>query len=393
MRTLSWKISELILVVVVLTVIFLKGCMDDSTTTQVNGENIELQSAFGGLSFSRPVAMVPVPSKDNEWLVAEKAGSIYKVVQQGSDFSKQLFLDISDRVEAPGEGGLLGLAFHPQYDQNGEIFVSYTTAGSPLISTVSRFTGAVGANPDPNSEQVLLQLDQPYSNHNGGEVAFGPDGYMYLGFGDGGSEGDPQGNAQNTTSLFGKMLRLDVNNGQPYAIPADNPFAAGGGRGEIYALGMRNPWRWSFDRQTGQFWVADVGQDAWEEIDIVQKGGNYGWNIKEGSHCYNIVNCDSVAQAAKAIDPVAEYSHSEGCSVTGGYVYRGQLIKSLQGRYIFGDFCSGRIWSLTQTNGGYDRKLLFESNLSISSFAEDNHGEIYVVHYRGGIYKIVPAGT
>ena len=394
MRKLSWKIGEKLLAVVILSATLVTGCFEDSTA-QLAGVNVQLQPAFGDLSFSQPLAMLPVPSKNNEWLVVEKAGRIYNVTQQGNGFTKQVYLDISNRVNAQyGESGLLGMAFHPQYSQNGRIIVSYTATGSPLISTVSRFTGVAGANPLPDSEQVLLQLNQPYSNHDGGQVAFGPDGYLYMGFGDGGSGGDPLGNGQNTGVLLGKILRVDVDNGQPYAIPADNPFAnSGTGKGEIYAWGFRNPWRWSFDRQSGELWVGDVGQNAWEEIDIVQKGGNYGWNIKEGSHCYATANCQSAAAAAKAIDPVAEYSHSEGCSVTGGYVYRGRLIPALQGRYIFGDYCSGRLWILTPkaTGSGYDRSLLVDSSLSIASFAEDHQGEVYVVDLAGAVYKIVPA--
>jgi glucose/arabinose dehydrogenase len=396
MRMTSRSTGKTFLALVILSTAILSGCFEDSTaTTSLAGVNIQLQRAFGDLSFTQPLAMLPLPSKNNEWLVLEKQGLIYRVVLQEGIYSKQLYLDISSRVNAQySESGMLGLAVHPQYAQNGEIYVSYTATGSPLISTVSRFTGVAGANPSPDSEQVILQINQPYSNHNGGEVAFGPDGYLYMGFGDGGSGGDPQGNGQNTSSLLGKILRIDVDNGQPYAIPGDNPFAdSNTDRREIFAWGLRNPWRWSFDRQNGELWVGDVGQNAWEEIDIVRSGGNYGWNIKEGFHCYATADCQSVANAAKVIDPVTEYSHSEGCSVTGGYVYRGQQIKPLQGGYIFGDYCSGRIWMLspTSSNNTYDTKLLFDSELSISSFAEDNQGEVYVVHLGGAIYKIVPA--
>ncbi|KPJ95194.1 MAG: hypothetical protein AMJ53_03295 [Gammaproteobacteria bacterium SG8_11] len=377
----------------------LGGCLERSTATdQTLGAGLKLQRVFPELEFFQPVALLPLPSNNTQWWVVEKQGRVFSVLEQQGKYTKQLVVDLSDRVNSShNEGGLLGLAFHPQYKENSQIFLSYTADGSPLISTISRFKTIAGNKIDAASEQVLLQVDQPYGNHNGGQIAFGPDGFLYIGLGDGGSAGDPEGNGLNPKTLLGAMLRIDVDNGKPYAIPKDNPFASSAdGRGEIYAWGMRNPWRWSFDRKSGELWVADVGQNKWEEINLVSQSGNYGWNIKEGKHCYAPRNCDAAAGAANVIDPVAEYSHDQGCSVTGGYVYRGGKIQSLQGTYLFGDFCSGRIWGLTakdqkdKNQRSFDQKLLIKSDLMISSFAEDNQGEIYVIHYDGEIYKIVP---
>jgi glucose/arabinose dehydrogenase len=325
---------------------------------------------------------------------------VFRISGKDGKHAKELMVDISGRVNSsPNEAGLLGLAFHPRFTENGQVFLSYTASGRRLTSTVSRFKVTADGRIAADSEQVLLKVEQPYGNHNGGQIAFGPDGLLYMGLGDGGSAGDPKDNGQNPKTLLGAILRIDVDNGDPYAIPKDNPFASSDkGRGEVYAWGMRNPWRWSFDRNTGELWVGDVGQNDWEEIDLVTHAGNYGWNIKEGTHCYAIDDCETPALKARLIDPVAEYGHDLGCSVTGGYVYRGQGIASLQGTYVFGDFCSGRIWGLTpegQTQDGrkkFQKSLLEDSDLMIASFAEDNQGEIYVIHYDGEIYKIVPAG-
>ncbi len=384
---------------ITMSAVVLCGCFEKSTATdQTADATIRLQRMFQGLDFFQPVALLPVPNEINQFWAVEKQGRVFRIVSQQGKYAKELVVDISDRVNSsPNEAGLLSLAFHPQYDKNNQIFLSYTATGPQLTSTISRFQ-APGGRIDADSEQVLLQVAQPYGNHNGGQIAFGPDGYLYIGLGDGGSAGDPKNNGQNPQTLLGAILRLDVDNGTPYAIPKDNPFAASeDGRGEIYAWGMRNPWRWSFDRKTGELWVGDVGQNKWEEINLVRQSGNYGWNLKEGTHCYAKHNCDSADLKARLVEPVAEYSHDHGCSVTGGYVYRGNQIRSLQGTYVFGDFCSGRIWGLSpsgdpgKSQGGFEKKLLVKSDLMISSFAEDNQGEIYVIHYDGEIYKIVPA--
>lgn len=382
----------------------LSGCFEKSTATdQKTDARITLQRVFQDIKFVQPVALLSVPNTSNQWWVVEKQGRVFRLMNDGGKHSKQLLLDITAHVNAnPNEAGLLGLAFHPQFDKNNEVFLSYTATGRKLTSTISRFKATAEGHITADSEQVLLQVEQPYGNHNGGQIAFGPDGYLYIGLGDGGSGGDPEGNGQNTKTLLGAMLRINVDiddsNGQPYVIPKDNPFAGSDqGRGEVYAWGMRNPWRWSFDRKTGELWVGDVGQNDWEEINLVTQAGNYGWNLKEGTHCYAVDDCDTGDLKARLIDPVAEYSHDQGCSVTGGYVYRGTNIQSLQGTYVFGDFCSGRIWGLSPTgeanNGSrnFQKELLMKSDLNIASFAEDNQGEIYVIHYDGEIYKIVPA--
>ncbi len=298
-----------------------------------------------------------------------------------------VFADIGDRVEAgPSEAGLLGMTFDPDFASNGLVYLSYTR-GAPLTSVLSRFSSHDGGlSLDAASEEVLLEVPQPYGNHNGGQIAFGPDGYLYFGLGDVGAGGDPHGNGQNTETLLGAMLRLDVGGPSPYTIPPDNPFAGGGGRPEIYAYGLRNPWRWSFDRQTGVLWVGDVGQDEWEEIDLVAAGDNLGWNLWEGSHCFTPSACRSEG----VVMPVAEYSHEFGCSVTGGYVYHGKAIPGLYGHYLYGDFCSGRIWELDSGNIQVGPRILLLSGKRIASFAEDRDGELYLLDYAsGGIFRLV----
>lgn len=268
------------------------------------------------------------------------------------------------------------------------MFLSYTRDGSPLVSVISEFAvGPGGTSFDPDSERIILTLDQPYGNHNGGKIVFGPDGYLYIGFGDGCAGGDPQGNGQSTRTLLGALLRIDVDSGAPYAIPADNPFATGGGAPEIYAWGLRNPWRFSFDSATGALWLADVGQDRWEEIDIVERGGNYGWNLREGAHRYA-----RGTAPRPLVDPVFDYGHDQGCSITGGYVYRGRAIPALGGIYVFGAVFSGRVWGLFAEVNGYVAPRLLDADINISSFGEGLDGELYVVDLGGGgIYTLVPA--
>lgn len=294
------------------------------------------------------------------------------------------FLDLTERVRYGGEQGLLGLAFHPSYKTNGRFFVNYTRRPDGA-TVVSEFK--VSGNPDlaATEEKQLLVVPQPYANHNGGMVEFGPDGFLYIGLGDGGAGGDPGNRGQDRNELLGKLLRIDVDRGTPYGVPRDNPFASGGGRPEIFAYGLRNPWRFSFDRQTGELWAADVGQNEWEEIDVVRLGGNYGWRIMEGRHCF--LPREGCMQKG-LVPPVAEYGHEKGrCSITGGYVYRGATIPALQGAYLYGDYCSGEIFSLV--NGV--PQLVLSSELSISSFGQDQDGELYVVDHGGGIHRIVEA--
>jgi glucose/arabinose dehydrogenase len=320
---------------------------------------VDLQSAFDG---------------SGRLFVIEKYGAI-RIVKDGQMLD-QPFLNIDDRVnDERNEMGLLGLAFHPNYEQNGYFYVNYTGEGGH--TRISRFQ-ASNDIADPNSERVLMVIDQPYPNHNGGAVVFGPDGHLYLGLGDGGSGGDPHKNGQNTSTLLGKVLRVDVNNGDPYSIPADNPFG-----NEVWAYGLRNPWRMSFDRATGDLWIGDVGQNQYEEINYLPAGSpggaNFGWNVMEGTHGY-----DGFPQSDLLL-PAVEYSHDFGCSVTGGYVYRGSM-PEWKGIYIYGDYCSGTVWGLTLLNGQWQSQVLFETDLRITSFGEDEAGELYLVSDTGAVY-------
>jgi glucose/arabinose dehydrogenase len=319
--------------------------------------------------------------------IVEKPGRI-RIVENGQLLANP-FLDITGMVGSGGsEQGLLGLAFHPDYKTNGYLFVNYTDRNGNTV--IARFQAASPDSVDPATQKVLLNVNQPYPNHNGGVVAFGPDGYLYLGLGDGGSGGDPNGNGQSTNTLLGKILRLDVNNGDPYAIPADNPFVGNSNAmQEIWAYGLRNPWRFSFDKANGNLFIGDVGQNAYEEIDFVPAGTagglNFGWNIREGLHPFK----GEAPAGIQLVDPVAEYSHGEGCSVTGGYVYRGPSLPEFNGLYLFGDYCSGTVWGLISAGSGAQAQVLFQSGVSISTFGVDEAGEIYLADYRGGtIYKL-----
>jgi len=312
--------------------------------------------------------------------VIEKVGRI-RIIDNSQLFETP-FLDITDQVGSSGnEQGLLGLAFSPGYHENGRFFLNYTDA--PGDTVIARFQVSSDPNAaDPTSEVALLRIDQPFPNHNGGGLAFGPDGYLYAGLGDGGSRGDPSGNAQNTQVLLGKILRLDVDSADPYTVPTDNPFGD-----EVWAYGLRNPWRFSFDRSTGDLYIGDVGQNQWEEIDFLAAGSpggtNFGWDHREGAHDYEGGGPEGM------IDPVAEYSHPEGgCSVTGGYAYRGSM-PEWNGIYLYGDYCTGMIWGLTQIDGSWQTQLLFDVDVTITSFGQDENGEIYLVSDNGGIFRLV----
>jgi glucose/arabinose dehydrogenase len=327
---------------------------------------------------------------DDRLFIVEQRGVVRITDENG--LRQEPFLDIRDRVLDTGnEQGLLGLAIHPDFAANGAFYVNYTRGTGDTV--IARFQA--GADPnraDPTSEFVLLQIDQPYPNHNGGRVVFGPDGYLYIGTGDGGSQGDPQGRAQNPDSLLGKILRLDVDGGEPYAIPPDNPFAAGGGRPEIWALGLRNPWRFDFDPATGDLFIGDVGQNQWEEIDFLSSGTaagiNFGWDRREGLASYEGDSSPAFT------DPVAVYSHGEGgCSVTGGEVIRDPSLPEWQGIYLYGDFCSGLIWGLFRDgSGAWQNRLLFDSGFRITSFGSGVDGTIYVLDRSGEVYRLARGG-
>jgi uncharacterized repeat protein (TIGR03806 family) len=372
---------------------------------------LSVQRVFPNLTFTEPVAMVQAPGDSTRWFVVEKPGIIRVFTNNPIVATMQVFLDIRDRVVQLGqcECGLLGIAFHPNFPTENRVYINYNDRQFRSITSEFRTTGG-GSTLDPNSERVLLTVDKPSDNHNGGQLNFDADGFLYLGLGDGGGGGDPQENAQNPMRLLGKMLRIDVDSqpgGQPYGLPADNMFPGNprcnlNGSGtqncpEIYAMGLRNPWRWSFDRQTGTQWVADVGQGAWEEINIVTRGGNYGWDHREGAHCFEP---QSGCQTAGLIDPVAEYDHSIGEAITGGYVYRGTQTTELFGRYIFADFGSGMIASLTPGPGGtYTIATHVQAGsapsgapgvLNISAFGESNGGELYAVDFsRGQLFQLM----
>jgi glucose/arabinose dehydrogenase len=346
---------------------------------------VRLEEVASGLD--APVYLT-APAGDPRLFVVEQPGRI-RIVKDGRLLPTP-FLDLTDRVRSGGERGLLSVAFHPDYARNGRLFVYYTDRNGD--TRVERYT--VTADPDradPASAQPILSVEQPYANHNGGLVVFGPDGKLYVGLGDGGSGGDPHGNGQDLGTMLGKILRIDVDAGDPYAVPQDNPFVGrAGARPEIWAYGLRNPWRFAFDHSAGLLYIADVGQNEWEEIDVApaDRGGlNYGWNTMEGSHCFRSSSCARNGLTA----PVVEYPHSEGCSVTGGYVYRGRRAPSLAGRYVYGDYC--QVWVRTlrrSTSGDPEQQTLALGDVgSILSFGEDSAGELYLLSSNGKVYRLV----
>lgn len=347
----------------------------------------QLTPTFSNLSFNSPVELKPAGDGSNRLFVLEQRGLIKVFRNEASVTQAETFLDISARVSAGGETGLLGIAFHPNFSTNGQFFLNYTRqSNGQLQSVISRFQSnrTVG---DAASEEILLTFNQPYSNHNGGSILFGKDGFLYIATGDGGSGGDPQNYAQNLGSLLGKILRIDVNlkeNGLNYAIPVDNPFkTTANARPEIYAYGLRNPWKVTEDRATGKFWIADVGQNAREEVDILEKGGNYGWKVAEGKICYSPSNnCNRTG----FVEPVFEYGTSEGRSITGGYVYNGTRLSAIKGQYIYGDYVSGTIWALKYEEASKQATNTMLTRLvgSLSSFGEDEAGELYLLNYQTG---------
>ena len=374
---------------------------DDSGATPPPPVPLHLERIDQGLSLSFPVFLTAPLGDASRLFVVEKGGKI-KVVNKATGSLIGTFLDISTLVSTGGEQGLLGLAFDPQYAINGRFYVSYTDKTGVGNSVIARYL----VSPDPNvavggpADLVILTVTQPFANHNGGMIAFGPDGMLYIGFGDGGSAGDPGNRAQNPNELLGKLLRIDVSQSTStppaYAIPQDNPFVGQSGvRGEIWSLGLRNPWRYSFDRQTADLYIADVGQGNWEEVDVATLAGgggrgiNFGWNVMEGNHCFSpSTGCNMTGLTP----PRLEYDHGSGaCSIAGGYAYRGAAIPALQGTYFYGDFCAGFVRSFRLVNGNATETfdwIALRPGGNITSFGEDASGELYIMTSGGGLYRI-----
>lgn len=357
------------------------------------GGSLGLLPVASGLS--SPVFLTAAPGDSSRLFIVEKVGRI-RIVKDGVLLA-QPFLDLTDSVTNGSEQGLLGLAFYPDYATSGRFVVSYTSPHGALsggTSVIARYqVSAVADSADPASGSTLLTLDQPYSNHNGGMIAFGPDHYLYIGFGDGGGGGDPLATGQDRSDLLGSMLRLDVNVAGSYAVPGTNPFvASGSARHELWNYGLRNPWRFSFDRQSGDLYIGDVGQGAFEEVDVQPAGDaggeNYGWNTMEGLGCYNAATCN---QSGLTL-PVLDYDHGQGCAITGGYVYRGAAIPELQGHYLYADYCSGWVrsfqWQGGQAANPQDRPTLSPGS-GITSFGEDAAGELYILQESGAVFRIV----
>lgn len=362
-----------------------------TATTIPVADSFTAKLVLGG--FTRPTMVTNAGDGSNRLFVLEKPGRI-RVIKAGLLLAEP-FLDISSLVKSnSSEQGLLGLAFHPDFEKNGRFFVAYSAQNAD--NTVAEYRVATpGADVASTSTgKVLLAVPDQYANHNGGMLAFGPDGFLYISMGDGGSGGDPNGNGQNLNSLLGKLLRVDVNSGSPYGIPATNPFVPrSDARNEVWAYGLRNPWRFTFDRETGDLWIGDVGQNKYEEVDFQgadSKGGeNYGWNTMEGNHCYKP---ESGCSEQGLVKPVFEYDHGQGCSVTGGYVYRGKAIPSLVGRYLFADYCQTTLWATTKDAGGtFTTNKIGKVPEGVSSFGEDEAGEVYLsIDGEGAIYRLVP---
>ncbi|MDX1404153.1 MAG: PQQ-dependent sugar dehydrogenase [Woeseiaceae bacterium] len=365
--------------------------------------NVSTEVVFNAVSMASPVALLQAPGDNSRWFVVEQQGIVRSFPNDPnvSNADVGVFADIRLRVLGGGERGLLGMAFHPAFGGgNFEVFLSYTgtNAGESIINRFRSIDN--GATLDTSVDDIVLTIPQPFANHNGGNIAFGPDGFLYAGWGDGGSAGDPNDHAQDTSNLLGTITRIDVDSAMPYAIPADNPFAGnaanpctqgfgGGDCPEIYAYGFRNPWRWSFDRLTGELWVGDVGQNQWEEVDLVTAGGNYGWRCREGMHDFDLTGSGC---GGALIDPITEYDHSLGQSITGGYVYRGSAIPELQGFYVYGDFVTGRIFAIAATSQqGTVGEEIFNTPFNISAFAQDQDSELYIVDYGGSVHRIIDA--
>jgi hypothetical protein len=352
---------------------------------------VGLEEVAAGLSF--PLYLTSPPG-DSRLFIAEKGGAI-RLVKDGALLPAP-FLDLTGKVSTGGEQGLLGLAFDPGYATNGRLVVHYTDPSGNTVVSAFHVAAENADQADPTSETVLLAVQQPFSNHNGGQILFGPDGMLYIGLGDGGSEGDPAGRGQSLDDLLGDILRVDVSSGTSYTVPPDNPFVGrGDARPEIWSYGLRNPWRFSFDPATGDLYIGDVGQNEWEEVDVVSaaqgagRGANFGWNVMEGTHCYASPSCDPSAFTA----PVLEYSHRLGCSVSGGYVYRGAAIPALQGHYFYADYCQGWVRTFRLQDGQAVEQRQWPTLApggAVPSFGQDSNGELYVMSAEGRVFRIVP---
>ncbi len=372
-----------------------------STTVLAEAPKVEIVQAFPELRIARPIVVTHANDGSNRLFVASQLGKIYCFENKADVSEPNLYLDIEESVryiDKENEEGLLGFAIHPDYKKNGQFFLFYTTTDEPHVSVISRFnvSSTDPSKADPDSEVELMRIPQPFWNHNGGTLAFGHDGYLYIALGDGGKANDPFKNGQNLATLNGSILRIDVDKKSKdhnYAIPADNPFVGlKEARPEIYAYGFRNVWRLSFDRKTGALYAADVGQNIWEEINIVVKGGNYGWNLREAKHKFG----ENGSEASdKLIDPIFEYHHDVGKSITGGHVYRGSAVPSLKGMYMYADYVSGKVWALEHTPSGkiLGNHEIKSMNLPIITFGEDEQGEVYLTTQLGGgiIYKFATA--
>ena len=388
----------------------LSYCLSASAEVDESPIDIKIVPAFTDLEFPRPeedpffrpVVITHAKDGTNRLFFVSQQGSIYAIDNRQDVKTASVLLDIEDRVhynDRKNEEGLLGLAFHPDFKSNGYLYVYYTTEETPQTSIISRFTAADGKKADPNSEVELMRIKQPFWNHNGGSIEFGPDGYLYIGLGDGGAANDTLMNGQNVQTLLGSILRIDVDRPEgkkAYGIPDDNPFASQKNarqalaRPEIYAYGLRNVWRLAFDAKTGALWVSDVGQNLWEEINIIEKGGNYGWNLREGNHRFGPAGSPA---RADLIDPIWEYDHEVGKSITGGQVYRGSKVPSLAGYYLYADYVSSRFWALKyDADAGKvteNRSIPGETGkvYPVTTFGIDAQGEVYCADYTGKLYR------
>lgn len=382
------KLKIAIVIIIIISFIGILLFVFNLSVPNYSSCEFDAVNAFPNLSFNRPVGLYSPEDNSNRLFILEKGGTIQVIDNEKTATQKIDFLDITDQVSDVGEQGLLGLAFHPNFTDNDYFYVDYTNNNGDTIISRFKINSSDTNKANKTSEKILLEIAQPADNHNGGQIAFGPDGYLYIALGDGGGAGDTYGNAQNKTTLLGSILRIDVNSGEPYTVPEDNPFYgnAEGYKEEIYAYGLRNPWRFSFDNETGLLWAADVGQNAWEEINIIQNGGNYGWPILEGTHCYQSTVCNKNAY----ISPIYEFSHTFGRSITGGFVYRGNQLPCLRRKYIYGDFINGKIWALEYSeNNVTTNEIIKDLPFKITSFGLDANRELFICTIEGNIYNLV----